>query len=47
MWSNAFNVGAQGLVSWYSITGKNSNIEELLLVILGAAETQNGPISAS
>lgn len=24
-----------GLVSWYSITGKNSNIEELLLVILG------------
>ncbi|CAL1170264.1 unnamed protein product, partial [Cladocopium goreaui] len=26
-----------GLVSWYSITGKNSNIEELLLVILGVA----------
>eukprot|EP00435_Cladocopium_sp_Y103_P073760 s17_g45.t1 len=26
-----------GLVSWYSITGKNSNIEELLLVVLGVA----------
>lgn len=28
-------------MSWYSITGKNSNIEELLLVILGAGAAQS------